>query len=1175
MRRILLILTFLCMVGSLFADEATLTITQKLSTTRGAASTTVGPLTFNFTGSKTSYQSNYEKIVPGSGLTVSIANGTISKIVIGYYGDRTKTISFTANPGTWTQKTLTWTGSASSVTFTASDNGECSISSITVTYSSTTSLNFSSSDQSVELTKLGVNPLKPTNASGTVTYTSSNTNVAKVNDNNNWLRFVNTGKVTIVATDANGATGSYTLTITAPDATTSISSDGKTYSVTGTGKLNDKDVEDIPYISMMVGADGEAAVVREVKSGYFAISGIDVNGYSHTYSPNGVPTQGTFYTFKPTVSGSLTITGAFDTNGSSTTSPAYLYEGSNSTNKGSIAYVKDYAEATGKFDVTAGKTYYLYVPNSDATGWDYFCLHSFTFNPSFYFETKKVVATSGTYTQGVKGGNSNTIYSAKALNSSELSNVSVTSAGEVTWSGNGGAILVTATDNGVCDSYVITVPYATHTWDLSTTDLDKMKANTTDWALNYKVRQYDSNKTLTYINVPVVANATPLDGTNALYIPKTSGLLIKAGSKSFGAEVKTWNDNVGFDGLTLDQQLALPYTSAATTSNVTLNEGSTLTIPNLAKGQYVRMKWQRYSPSRGDLVSASNLTDLEGKDITSTFNVGVPAHSSLLGYETFKVKDNNDVSFTLSGEGWVNIYSIEVFSGDWKATDLRLVQKPYDPNANPKYTNPLKYKQSQENPQLVSYDQDPSNCFTPSCMSTGTDANSYVNGTIKYSLAKKEGNVDATITEDGKLTVNSGQGIITIKQQGINSGYVLDQATTDVTIYEQKSTTCNYPYTWDFTKNNTAASSYTGSQWSASDNDVKLKGSDWDYYEGDELRTSGSTAVPETEHLGITIPHQDNALTVALGTGLTFASNDNQSVTIPSVKSGFKTYILAKVSDGGSLACNGTTLSGQSTFDGLQLYTIDGTGADQVISVKNATIERIGVTNTFKNFNHLGDMKYSYATEYRDMAERYDLTELFTNGASPVTAYYVSAVNDKLAMTQKIGVAPANTGVVLVASNDKAPKNVPLFVPDVNSSAETATGNMLKGVNENKYVPATETDGSVNYGFTPYYYDVDESGKAGTTQKTGTLAFYRLLDESTSETVAAHKAYLNVPKSQAAKEYIFLSFIENGEAPTAILLPQAYSGEKDVYYTLTGQRLPQRPVMPGIYVRNGKKILIK
>lgn len=118
-------------------------------------------------------------------------------------------------------------------------------------------------------------------------------------------------------------------------------------------------------------------------------------------------------------------------------------------------------------------------------------------------------------------------------------------------------------------------------------------------------------------------------------------------------------------------------------------------------------------------------------------------------------------------------------------------------------------------------------------------------------------------------------------------------------------------------------------------------------------------------------------------------------------------------------------------------------------------------------------MKYSYATEYRDMAERYDLTELFTNGASPVTAYYVSAVSDKLATTQKIGVAPAKTGVILSTTNTSAPQNVPLFVPDVNSTTETVTGNMLKGVLTAQTVTAPGQN-NVNYFFTPYYYNTDE-----------------------------------------------------------------------------------------------------
>ncbi len=410
--------------------------------------------------------------------------------------------------------------------------------------------------------------------------------------------------------------------------------------------------------------------------------------------------------------------------------------------------------------------------------------------------------------------------------------MSVTSAGVVTWSGNGGAILVTATDNGVSDYYVITVPYSTHTWDLRTTIWDNMKKNTTDWALTYKVRNYDNNRTLYYLNVPVVANATPIDGTNAMYIPKTSGLLIKAGSKSFGAEVATMKSDVDFDDLTLDQRLALPYTAAASTSVVTLNQGSTLTIPNLAKGQYVRVKWQRYSSAKGDLVKASNLTDLTGKEITGTFNVGAPSNG--YGYEIFQVKKDGNVSFTLAEDGWVNLISIEVTDVNvFPTTDLVLVT-----SEKHTFPSPRRYSASTKTTPFVTFSQTPAYCHTLSCMSTGKDDNAYVKGTIKYTLTRKAGNIDATITEDGKLTVNSGQGIISVKQQGINSGYVLDEQTTDITIYEQKSTTCTYPYTWDFTNNKTTASTYTGSQWSASGNDVTLKGSDWNYYEATSCRPS-------------------------------------------------------------------------------------------------------------------------------------------------------------------------------------------------------------------------------------------------------------------------------------------------------------------------------------------------
>ena len=205
----------LCIMTRLSADEVALTISKKLSNSSGPATTTVGDITFQFTGDGTSYQNAYVKMVNGSALTVSTKNGNITKIVIDYATERTKTNSFTANPKTWDDKTSTWTGSSNSVTLTAGEKGECSVSSVTVTYSSNSSLTFDLSQQTASMTDLVVQALAPNNTKNTVSYTSSNTKIAQV-DEYGWIRFVNTGMTTITATDADTKkSGSYTLLVTA------------------------------------------------------------------------------------------------------------------------------------------------------------------------------------------------------------------------------------------------------------------------------------------------------------------------------------------------------------------------------------------------------------------------------------------------------------------------------------------------------------------------------------------------------------------------------------------------------------------------------------------------------------------------------------------------------------------------------------------------------------------------------------------------------------------------------------------------------------------------------------------------------------------------------------------------------------------------------------------------
>lgn len=306
----------------LSANEVALTISQKLSDNAGEASTTVGDITFNFTGSKTTYQDAYVKMTTGSGLTVSSKSGNITKIVIGFATGRSKSMTFSANLGTWTEQTSTWTGSANSVTISANDrdgnkSNESSINTIYVTYSPTSSLTFAKSQDTGDLLDLGKKVQTPQNAKGKVTFKSLNSNIAQVDDNG-WIRFVNTGLATIQATDEKGVIGYYTLAINATEAKSTVDGKTKTCTVTGTGKISNKNVASVPYIKMQIGNANEASMVRAVGSNnYLAITNLDANGFSHAYvDPNtGLPTMGTYYAFTPTVSGTLTVTGAFDSNG--------------------------------------------------------------------------------------------------------------------------------------------------------------------------------------------------------------------------------------------------------------------------------------------------------------------------------------------------------------------------------------------------------------------------------------------------------------------------------------------------------------------------------------------------------------------------------------------------------------------------------------------------------------------------------------------------------------------------------------------------------------------------------------------------------------------------------------------------------------------------------------------
>lgn len=1176
-----------------------------------SASTTVGDVTFTFSGDKTTYYSDNVELGNSSKIKVSVGSNTsITGITINIYGAANSQAAISLNNQQGTFKNNVWTGTAGSVEFKNNDSKKTvAIESIVVTYTKSSTLAFTDTKKDFQLYNLFTtssdnNTLK----SGTAkSYTSLNTTVAQI-DKNGYLRFVNSGLTTISATDASNNTAYYVVKISAPEVNPAayIKDNVLDLSNVAEGELSTSTIK-LSSLVIGVGSQNETAVLKNLGTADVPRRGIvclDKNGYNHAEVGNTPPTMGTYFTFKPTASGTLTVKGYFNQNGGSNNNEAVgLYLDGKGNALATITFDAS-AQKELTYTLEAGNTYYLYVPTTNIK-YDYFCPNYISFTSDFKFSTKSYTAksTETSHSQKVTGGSSVT-YTAEVRGENLTANVD--NSGNVSWSGNGGgAIIVTAKDTkGSSDFYVITVPYKTHTWKFTSYDndgysiapaWDKM-SGVDDWQFYYKVRQYD-NGSLTYIQAPYVSNATAFDGINAYYMSETAGLLIKADVQAFGSDVASVNTVPS----TNEEKLRQPISNVKSVKKLTLREGTTLTIPNLTAGQYVRLRWQRYAPQTGDLVSVSNLNDLKGSPINKRFRVGTPvgAENNKRGYQEFIVNSNGDVTFTLVQEGatkgYVDIEEISV------ADNFMPTQFDVSTNASGNTSHTYYYSASStEKPEVALRAVNCTSSLAP-----------------QYTVEKKDGSTDFSFYHSNganTFTVNAGQGLLTItaeahttKDSKIAGGdkqdigdFVLDKVSTEVTILKYATTTQTYPYTWDFKKYDpshfsamTTTSGSTSDLWTADNSENKtqytLNRNSWDCVSGDELRDANGQAVAEAQGLGFTATRgSSSTLVYRTGDDIKFDGADADILHIPTVPTGATVYMLIKVNNGGTVTVDGNPLSGtdvattiSSDVQGAlgikgqtnwKLYTIAGADKTIDIALANVQLRMVAVTDIFKTFNHLEGMDKSYATEYRDQAERYELSELFTNGASPVTAHIVSAVSDNLATASEVAVAPKYTGVILSTSNQAAPTNVPLFVPDINTPATSLPTNYLKGVLSDSTI--TPSGANVNYIFTPYYYKVNESGAATMGQQAGTLAFYRQLSGDNT-TLGAHKAYLQIPQSASSKQYIFISSIANGDLPSAIRIAQDVLGDDEVYYTLGGQRLQRQPVRSGVYIRNGKKIIVK
>lgn len=266
-------------------------------------------------------------------------------------------------------------------------------------------------------------------------------------------------------------------------------------------------------------------------------------------------------------------------------------------------------------------------------------------------------------------------------------------------------------------------------------------------------------------------------------------------------------------------------------------------------------------------------------------------------------------------------------------------------------------------------------------------------------------------------------------------------------------------------------------------------------------------------------------------------------------------------------------------------------------------IFRIGVTNIRKEIN-----KFGYATESRNRPIDHMMTGFLTkadahayfakefteypnvtSGQEPIgTVKLVPAVKEEKVSIDRGGNSvpqnyeniPAGTGVVLYADNVSDKIEVPLFVPAMHVVSTATSDNLLVGPVTSTYIDGTAKD----YILTNIYQhrqnlNVNLEG-SGTEEKIG---FYR----AQAGTLGANKAYLNLDNvtTSPAKLVLFSFFdgeedIHNGittgiEDATHQIDNGQWTMDNAEWYNLNGQKLNGMPSSSGLYIVNGKKVLVK
>lgn len=261
----------------------------------------------------------------------------------------------------------------------------------------------------------------------------------------------------------------------------------------------------------------------------------------------------------------------------------------------------------------------------------------------------------------------------------------------------------------------------------------------------------------------------------------------------------------------------------------------------------------------------------------------------------------------------------------------------------------------------------------------------------------------------------------------------------------------------------------------------------------------------------------------------------------------------------------------------VSVYQLGNTAKDLTFCVQNCKLYRIAVVKDNKTIGSAKKDYIKYATYSQSYPVDYNLNASL-NGTA-VTAYSVSADYQSNATFVNFTELPHNQsargeGVILKTSGKLGEKH-PIFTTDVNTDPQKLTSNALVGTgDEATEFEKAKKEGCQNYILTTRYFHLDKNeNQTGEVIDGNQQCFYKWVKDDAKRNFAYLQLKNPSSNATAAKTVIYLDWFGDTTGIHGMTAPSQVTSGK-TYYTLDGRKVTS-PTQKGIYIINGKKIIIK